>query len=64
LDYTVLLGIEEFRIHGEREDFPAGFFGLGKIAGGVAKKDECFLQVNAEGIVNFGGDSSGVEEGF
>jgi len=59
-----LLGIEEFRIHGEREDFPAGLFGLGKIAGGVAEKDECFLQVNAERIVNFGGDSSGVEEGF
>ena len=64
LDYAVLLGVGEFRVDGEREDFPAGSFGLGKIAGGVAEIGECLLQVNAEGIVNFRGDPGRVEKCF
>ena len=53
LDYAVLLSVREFGIDRKREHFPAGFFGLGKIAWGMAEIGERFLQVNTEGIVDF-----------
>ena len=64
LDYTALMGVGEFRVDREGEDFPAGFFGFGKIAGGVAEISERFLQVNAERIVNFRGYAYVVEKCF
>ena len=59
-----MLGIRQFRIHGEREDFPAGFFGFGEIALGVAEVGEGLLQVDAERIVDFRRDTRGLEKGF
>src|SRR5579859_6786994 len=64
LDYPVLLGVGEFGVDGKREHFPAGFFGLGKIAGGVAEMGECLLQVDAEGIEDFRRNASRVEKCF
>ena len=64
LDYAVLLGVGEFGVDGEREDFPAGFFGLGKIARRVAEIGEGFLQVNTEGIVDFRRNAGRLEKCF
>src|SRR5260221_4246519 len=64
LDYVVLLGIREFGVDREREDFPAGFFGFRKFAGLVAKIGERFLQMNAQRVVNLRRNASSLQEGF
>jgi len=61
-DDLVLLGVGQLGEDREGEDFPAGLFGDGKVAGLVAEVGEGFLQVETERVIDFARDAGLCEQ--
>lgn len=57
LDDVVLLVFSQFGEHRQRECFAGGAFGFGEVAFLVAEVAEAVLQVERDGIMNFGADA-------
>jgi len=61
LDNQLLVGVGEFGVDRKRERFLTGFFGDGKLPGTVAERRESLLKVEAERVIDFGGNTSEAE---
>ena len=57
----ILLCIGEFRINRQRKDFLAGFLSDGQLAGAIAERRKCLLQVKAKRVIDFGRDAGDAE---
>ena len=61
MDDLVLVSIGEFGVDGDREGSLAGFLGVRELARAIAQIRKGLLQVEAEGIVDFGRNAGEAE---